>query len=105
MSRHKRRLERLANGRGNASAEELRQARLDRMTDEEIAADIARRAVGLGFDADLAEADPNAAIAWVEEQVAALAAQAVEAGFDAEVAERDPAAAAAWYAEVHGGES
>ena len=102
MSRHKLRLHRLTRGMGR-SAEDLQSARLDRMTDEGLLADVVVEAVKLGFDAEVARTDPDAAIAWVEAEGDRLTALAVEAGFDAEVAKRDRAAAVRWYVERGGG--
>ena len=103
MSRHRSRLDRLTRGIVG-SAEDFHSARLDRMTDEELLAEAVVEAVKLGFDADIARIDPDAAIAWVDAEGDRIAALAVEAGFDAELARKDRVAAVRWYEERGGGD-
>ena len=102
MSRHKSRLDRMTRVMG-ASAEDFESARLDRMTDEEILAEVVVEAVKLGFDAEVARSDPDAAIAWIDAEGDRITALAVEAGFDPEVAWKDRAAAVRWYERRGGG--
>ena len=67
MSRHKNRMDCLAQ-RLDGSSEDLFTAFWSRRTDEEIEAELVRRAVEAGLDAQTAAADLRAALAWTERQ-------------------------------------
>ena len=103
MSRHKTRLNRMTGGVGR-SVEQLESARLDRMTDEELLAEVVVEAVKAGFDAEIARTDPDAAIAWVDAEGDRITKLAVEAGFDAELAQKNRVAAVRWHEERGGGD-
>ena len=67
MARHSRRVLRLSAGLGG-SPSNFEEVRLKRMTDEELEAELVVEAVRLGFDEEIAAADQDAALSWVEEQ-------------------------------------
>ena len=70
MSRHSRRVGRLSQRLGG-SPENFEDARLERMTDEEIQAELIASAIEQGFDAEAAAADPYSALSWIEVQARA----------------------------------
>lgn len=64
MPRHTERLRRMSS-RLKGDHEDLELARMERMTDEEIEAELVEIAVQSGFDAGVAARDPYAALTWV----------------------------------------
>ena len=71
MPRHTQRLRRMTS-RPEGAHEDLELARMERITDEEIEAELVEIAVQAGFDADLAARDPYSALTWIEEQLNAF---------------------------------
>lgn len=98
MPSHRNRLDRLTRGMGS-SAQDLESARMDRMTDEELLAEVVVHAVNAGFDPEIARVNPDAAIAWVDAEGDRIVALATEAGYDPALARHDRVAAVSWYRE------
>ena len=68
MARHTQRLRRMTS-RFGGNHEDLELARMERMTDEELEAEVVDIAVQSGFDADVSARDPYSALTWVQEQL------------------------------------